>query len=132
MKRHIPMKKKILMQGLALTTMLVAAEQASAVSYNLCAGATSSTMPDGAVVSMWGYGIDDGSPNCATATVPGPQLSVPVGDTALTVNLRNTLPAAVSVIVPGLSSTTAPAPVFLLMDRAALGHAPLQQKRQRA
>ncbi|MBI3562204.1 MAG: tandem-95 repeat protein [Gammaproteobacteria bacterium] len=92
------------------TALLTALGQANAVTYNLCTGTTTKTMPDGTVVTLWGYG-DDSVAGCPVS-VPGPQLTIPVGDPSLTINLRNTLSEAASVIVPGLTSPTAPAPVF--------------------
>ena len=52
------MNTKLLIQGLALTTMLASANLASAVTYNLCTGVTTKTMPDSTIVTMWGYGVD--------------------------------------------------------------------------
>jgi FtsP/CotA-like multicopper oxidase with cupredoxin domain len=100
----------LLLNSLVFTTLMITAGQAGAVVYNLCTGTTTKTMPDGVTtIEMWGYGTDTGA-SC-TPTVPGPQLTVPPGDTVLTINLRNELAEPVSVIVPGLSSTEAPAPV---------------------
>lgn len=90
------------------SALLVAMSQASAVTFNLCTGTTTKTMPDGTVVTMWGYG-DDSTGTC-TVTVPGPQLIVPPGDTTLVVNLRNTLPEASSVMIPGLVGNSVPNP----------------------
>ncbi len=64
---------------------------------NLRAAATTVTMPDGAVVTMWGYALGAG-----TVTVPGPAISVPPGDT-LRINLTNNLSEGVSVMIPGQS-----------------------------
>ena len=74
---------------------------ASAVTYDLCTGATTLTMPGGEIVPVWGFGIDDASAACDGAAVPGPVLSVPAGDPALTINLRNTLPDPVSLNILG-------------------------------
>lgn len=112
MKRQTHMNKKILTKSLTLSALLLGAGQASAVTYNLCTGVTNANMPDGTTVSMWAYGIDDNTPGCNSATVPGPRLDVAPGDTDLTINLRNTLPEPASIIVPGLSSSTATTPVF--------------------
>ncbi len=105
------MNTKLLIQGLALTSMFVGSQLTHAAIYNLCAGVTTKTMPDAVIVTMWGFGLDTAPPTC-NATVPGPALTVPPGDTSLTINLRNTLPVATSVMIPGLSSSTPPAPVF--------------------
>ena len=89
---------------------------AGAAEFWLCAQETSMTMPDGAIVTMWGY-VQDSDANlgngCAgTATVPGPALSVPVGDTSLTIHLRNDIGAeAVSLVIPGLNGLGGGAPV---------------------
>lgn len=112
MKRDAHMKTKPVTRSLAVITLLSLAAQANAVTVSLCAGVTSKSLPDGTNVTMWGYGLEDGSANCASATVPGPALEVPIGDNALTINLRNTLPEPASIIVPGLASATPPAPVF--------------------
>ena len=68
-------------------------------------------------VPMWGYAsCVGGFANCATAaaSVPGPQLIVPVGETSLTIHLRNSLPAAgltvpnmTSIVIPGQRETAA-------------------------
>ncbi len=96
-------------RGIVFTALIIAADTAGAITYNLCAGATAITMPDGITIAMWGYGMDTGA--ACSPTVPGPQLAVPPGDATLTVNLRNELAEPVSIVVPGLSSTEAPAPV---------------------
>ncbi|MBI5076005.1 MAG: putative Ig domain-containing protein [Nitrospirae bacterium] len=73
------------------------------------------TMPDTSVVTMWGFAqCTDGTyASCTPATVPGPRLTVPVGDTTLTINLRNNLTGPfvepVSLVIPG--QTIVPAPV---------------------
>ena len=111
MTKKRAMKMTFFSKSLMFTALMIATSQVSAVTYNLCTGATSKTMPDGTTtIAMWGYGMDTGGA-CA-AEVPGPRLTVPVGDATLTINLRNTLPEGASVIVPGLTSTEAPAPVI--------------------
>lgn len=99
----------------ALITVLLATsmEAGAETVVNLCVAETSMTMPDGGTVAMWGYGNDAGG--VCNATVPGPRITLPVGESLLTINLRNALPAGtegVSVMIPGLAGTTAPAPVF--------------------
>ena len=62
-----------------------------------------------ATVPMWGYAsCGNAFSNCAAASVPGPQLVVPVGDTTgLTIHLRNSLPTGLtvpdmtSIVIPG-------------------------------
>ncbi len=103
--------KSMLKQGLILSALLAASTQANAAVQNLCTGVVTKQMPDGIQIVMWGYGIDDASATCSSATVPGPEITIPVGDTALTINLRNTLPDSVSVMIPGLTTPTAVVPV---------------------
>jgi hypothetical protein len=78
-----------------------------AATFDLCVGQTTKTiLPDG-VMQMWGYGLDPSGTGTCNATVPGPQLDVPAGDTSLTINLRNTLPShTTSVMIPGLGLPT--------------------------
>jgi hypothetical protein len=82
----------------------VLAGTSSAVTFDLVAGPATKTMPDGKVIAMWGFGLVGGA-----ITVPGPVLTVPVGDTNLTINLTNNLPEAVSILIPGLAYTGTPA-----------------------
>jgi FtsP/CotA-like multicopper oxidase with cupredoxin domain len=89
-----------------MSALLALAGDAGAISYDLCAGTTTKTMPDATVIAMWGYGLDTGGA-CA-ATVPGPELTVPVGDDTLTVNLRNELGAPVSLVIPGQQAAMTP------------------------
>jgi len=107
------MNTKTYLQGLALLLLFSGAQNTSAAvtTINLCAGVTSVTMPDATTITMWGYGIEDFTPSCDSASVPGPKLVVPPGDN-LVIKLRNTLPEPTSIIVPGLSSLTPPQPVF--------------------
>ncbi len=85
---------------------------ASAATYNLCAGKGSLAMPDGAVVPIWGLGLDPGGGGPCPVTVPGPQLTVPAGDDTLAINLRNTLTEPVSLHILGQKMTTGLGPVF--------------------
>ena len=74
---------------------------AFAVTYNLVAGTTTVTMPDGRVINMWGYGLAGGP-----ITVPGPPLVVTDG--TLTINLTNNLPAPTSIVISGQNTTMTP------------------------
>lgn len=58
-------------------------------------------------VPMWGYASCDSSWTCGVASVPGPQLTVPAGETSLTVHLRNSLPAT-GLTVPNMTSLVIP------------------------
>src|ERR1700693_4324373 len=87
---------------LAATALLLTAGESSAQTVNLTAGSTSITLPDGRVVSMWGYtctGIPGAPATCAASnpnagTGWSPVLiTVPPGN--LTINLTNNLPTAV-------------------------------------
>jgi FtsP/CotA-like multicopper oxidase with cupredoxin domain len=65
-------------------------------------------LPDGNTVYMWGFALDvdadgDGRPDFQH---PGPNLCVAQAS-AVTINLRNTLPEAVSIIFPGQSNVLA-------------------------
>jgi len=106
MKRYTGKQIKPLCQAALLGGMLVMGGQAGAASFDLCAGTTTKTMPDSTVVTMWGYGLDTGGP-CA-ATVPGPALTLPAGDSTLTINLRNELSVPVSVVIPGQQAVMTP------------------------
>jgi len=80
--------------------------------FNLCAEASTSTsdghltMPDLAVIPIWGFSDGGVTGNCADVSaipsVPGPQLVVDVGDTVV-ITLTNTLTENVSIFFPGQS-----------------------------
>lgn len=88
---------------------------ADAVTYNLCVATTTITMPDSTIVPMWGFGLDEDN-DLATVepcpvTVPGPEISVPIADSTLTINLRNDLPVSaepVSIVIPGQNAALNP------------------------
>ncbi|MFZ5998022.1 MAG: Ig-like domain-containing protein [Nitrospirota bacterium] len=103
------------------------ASMSSAAEFWLQAETLTITVSDAAVaggvqVTMWGFGsCTAGFATCTPATVPGPQLTVPVGDTSLTIHVRNNLtgPLAepVSIVIPGLpmptdGAATSPQPVY--------------------
>ncbi|MCD6706869.1 MAG: Ig-like domain-containing protein [Thiobacillus sp.] len=100
---------------LALVLPLVAGN-AAAITYNLVAAPFDKAMPDGTLVTMWGFALDGTScpavpPDTCPASVPGPALVVEPGDTSLTVNLTNNLPEATSIVIPGQAMPTGLAPV---------------------
>jgi len=117
MKTNNLKMKAILKHGLMLSTLMLVTTQASALTTrNLCVGSFVKTLPGGEMITMWGFGDDGPSPITPTlgvcaATVPGPELKLLAGETVLTINLRNTLSDSVSVMIPGLSTTTAVTPV---------------------
>jgi FtsP/CotA-like multicopper oxidase with cupredoxin domain len=96
--------------ALVVLALPLVAGSALAATYDLVATSFVKTMPDGTPVTMWGYALDGAScaaPPCA-ASAPGPALDVPAGDASLTINLRNTLPEPVSVVIPGQAMPTDP------------------------
>lgn len=88
-------------------TLSLAGPEVEAAEYWLRADTTTLTMPDGAVISMWGF-AEDADQDLATqdgiVTVPGPQIVVPTGDTTITINLLNNLPVASSLMIAGQPS----------------------------
>lgn len=104
MKTELP---EVIIIGLIALAMM--AGPAFGATYNLRAAQTTKTMPDGAIIPMWGYALvsrDIGAgiePGDNLVTVPGPRLMVPAGQ-GLTVNLTNDLglvDVPVSIIIPG-------------------------------
>ncbi|MBW8370301.1 MAG: multicopper oxidase domain-containing protein, partial [Thiobacillus sp.] len=109
----LPMSQ--LTQALLLAGLVAVAAPASAAEYWLRAEAFDVPMPGSATpIPMWGYALDGIScipvppaTNCQ-ATVPGPALTVPPGDTVLTVHLTNNLPANTSIVIPGQTAAMSP------------------------
>lgn len=70
------------------------------------------TMPDGAVIDMWGFATDlDGdltTDNGEVPTAPGPLIEVPPGDSSLNIHVRNDLTVPISVVIPALPSALSP------------------------
>lgn len=55
-----------------------------------------------ATVTMWGYSDCNADfSSCGEPSSPGPQITVPAGDTGLSVTVRNTLPEATSIMIAG-------------------------------
>ena len=113
--------------GLAAAAIgLMASSAAAQTTVNLIAAPVTKTvtLPNGNTVSvpMWGYALDGNCPPPSTATncydgvvnygevvtVPGPRISVPPGDSQLTVKLTNRLPEATSLVIPGQPFVAAP------------------------
>ncbi|MBI5785678.1 MAG: DUF11 domain-containing protein [Rhodocyclales bacterium] len=97
--------------------LLLGAGQAAAAEYWLCAKAGTVTMPDSAVVPIWGYVQDDnanladGCPalDATTWMATRPALTVVPGDTTLMVHLRNDLTLEpTSIVIPGQTATMTP------------------------
>jgi len=71
------------------------------ITINLCATAGSIPMPDGAIIPIWGFSVDNGGGNCEPAQLPGPVLDGITAGSTVTVNLTNQLPVATSILFPG-------------------------------
>ena len=95
---------------LALLVIAATAGISSAETFYLKADVTSKTMPGtGEIVPMWGYAQCNATfTTCGGILVPGPELTVPVGDSTLIINLKNNLPVPTSVIIPGLIVAMSP------------------------
>src|SRR4029077_17974937 len=105
-------KSLLINSGLAGSVLLLASGAAFAQSVSLTAGASTTTLPDGQVVPMWGYSCSAAAvapatcaslnPAAAVGTWSPVVITVPPG--ALTINLTNSLPAAVpetSLVIVG-------------------------------
>lgn len=82
----------------------LAAPLRASVTIDLCAKAGSVTMPNGAVIPIWGYALKPSGVPCndasVVATLPGPLLVVNAGD-QVTVNLYNALGQNTSLLFLG-------------------------------
>lgn len=96
------MNTKIINVIIILFSLLLTST-ASAVTFSLKTGTKNLTLPDGTTVTMWGFGLSTGA-----ITIPGPLLTVPPGDTTLTISLKNTLAQPVSIVIPGQTTTLTP------------------------
>jgi hypothetical protein len=74
--------------------------------FDLCATTGTVGMPDGTLISIWGYvDISGGQPCVAgSATIPGPELRVTEGD-SVTINLTNKLSSPTSLLISGQMMT---------------------------
>jgi len=72
-------------------------------------------IPNGAgttPVTMWGYAECDSTyATCSAARSPGPEIVVPAGDATLTIHVRNALPEATSIVIPGQPTGMTPVKV---------------------
>ncbi len=93
---------------LVLVFLVAVAATASGAEFYLRAEAVTKTMPDARVVTMWGFALSDDIFATGTATVPGPLLEVAPGDSTLTIHLKNDLPEATSLVIPGQIATMTP------------------------
>jgi len=105
---HTVLKRILRKSTFVLMAILLLAAPSFAATFNLRAAPTTVIMPDGNPVVMWGFCQSANNPaDCTNFTVPGPLLTVPVGDSNLTINLKNDLPVATSLVIPGLQGTLA-------------------------
>src|SRR5262245_52991792 len=84
---------------------------AASVTINLCAVAGTATLTGAVTVPIWGFGIPSTPGDCTTATasLPGPVLSVNEGD-SVTVNVTNALPGTRTLTfeAPGIPFASGP------------------------
>jgi len=101
-------KRTAILAALVLGLLSSVAPPANAAEAWLVAKPVAVTMPDGVQVTMWGFAEADASFAAGAATVPGPRLTVPSGDTTLTINVKNELTVPISIIIPGQAATFTP------------------------
>src|ERR1700730_13561388 len=110
--RFNTIKSCLITSGLAASALLLGSGTAFAQQVSLTAAATTTTMPDGSIVPMWGYNCSAAAvapatcANLNTSAAAGTWspvvITVPAG--ALTINLTNSLPASVpetSLVIVG-------------------------------
>jgi hypothetical protein len=89
---------------LLLAVLLLPGGTVSAAEFYLRADTNDLTMPDGAIVTIWGFALDadgDFTTEDGTVTSPGPMLTVPADDDVLTIHLLNNLDEPVSLTIAG-------------------------------
>ena len=101
---------------LAVAVLAVVSTPGFAIEFYLRADVTTLDMPGEPNIPMWGFALENSTFTAGTpATVPGPLLVIPPGETTLTVHLKNNLTAAniglsmgcpVSLVIPGQALTT--------------------------
>lgn len=118
MTKHSTIRFKGLLTALCLLVFM--AGTAGAITYEITAGATDLTMPDGTVVPVWGYAITasgpGGTPADGVVKVPGDPLVVPAGDNQLEIILTNNLPEETSLHILGQTLSNNTGPVFPVGD----------------
>lgn len=104
--------RSMLWATVMLVSLILTAGPSSGATISLKAEARSVDLPDGGggtvPVPMWGF-FD--SADTGTQWLPGPTLRLTEGD-ALTINLTNNLPEAVSIVILGQSTTLTPVSVL--------------------
>ena len=103
MKNIIKRDRLILAMAVTLFTLMSGPSVTRGVTYDLVTGEFDKLMSDGATVHMWGFGLSG-----QAVTVPGPALTVPVGDSTLTIHLTDHLSVPVSLVIPGLPASLTP------------------------
>lgn len=98
---------------LALILLLGAFGAAGAADFYLDARTFTKTMPDGTIVTMWGYAqCTAGFGTCDPPAVPGPTLTVPLGDSTVNITVRNSLTGPyvepTSMMIPGQQTAMTP------------------------
>ncbi|PKN55213.1 MAG: hypothetical protein CVU56_22565 [Deltaproteobacteria bacterium HGW-Deltaproteobacteria-14] len=103
--------------ALALTT-----SAAHAADFYLVARGFDATLPDGAVVPMWGFAECDATfTSCGPTTSPGPTLRVPPGEPSpvvLNLHVRNELAVPTSAYIPDQLAALSPVKFTDAMGRA--------------
>jgi len=98
--------------ALSLIALAVLVVPSFGASFDLVAEEAVATMPDTTTIPMWGFFPDTGqacNPGTPPAWEVGEQLTVPAGDTSLTINLRNCLDShPVSIVIPGQPAVLSP------------------------
>ena len=104
--KFMKMARKYKILAFTLAALFLAAAPSLAI--DMVALESQATMPDGQVITMWGYAEDTGQ-TCGTTVLPawntGPVLTAVAGD-SLTVNLRNCLDEPVSIVILGQTTPT--------------------------
>jgi FtsP/CotA-like multicopper oxidase with cupredoxin domain len=105
--RNQPTKLRWRNAALGLAALLAVTAPTSAATVFLRAGTVTKTMPDGHVVTFWGFAQDSafGAAD-GTLSVPGPRIVVPPGDTMLDILLDNRLTVPISLVIPGQTNET--------------------------
>jgi len=97
-----------LIGGLLLASLALAAGNASAESYTLCAKAGEKEVPanSGNLVPVWGYAEDVAGDGCANDAIQVPGPTLVSTDGSLSITLVNELPEPTSIVIPGLPMPT--------------------------
>lgn len=103
------MRRATLITAAAAGAFLALSLASPALDVYLRAEAFTKTMPDGAVVTFWGYAQEASfGATLGELKVPGPRIVVPPGDPTLTIHLDNNLPVDTSIIVMGQKGNFTP------------------------